>query len=141
MKSSLSDYTLEEIKNMGKPLGNKNYDLYDVIMNHVCYEFDDIIMHDDELRGNIDEFVQLRNLNFFIMSFVSNKKMKLTEIEQEKLKKLISNVDKAAYRNQDNKSYNTYEKQFRKCMSEFLERSAHFKLEEPLHKIFSKDKR
>ena len=141
MKASLNDYTLEEIEKMGKPFGNKNYDVYDLIMNHICYEFDSIIMQDSELKYNVDEFVQLRNLNFFIMSFVSNKKMALTEIEQARLTKLISNIDKAAFRNPDNKSYNTYETKYRKCMSEFLNRSAHFDVGEPTNKIFNNNKR
>ena len=31
MRASLNDYTSEEIEKMRKPLGNKNYDVYDLI--------------------------------------------------------------------------------------------------------------
>lgn len=135
MKASLEEYTVDEISAMKKPLGNKNYDVYDIVMTDICYKFDDLIMKDDDLKKSIDEYTQLRQLNFFLMSFVSNKKMALTEREQVKLRESIYNVDQAALRNPNCKAYKAYNQAYRKCMLEFLKRSARFELNEPTNKI------
>jgi len=128
MRASLEEYTLEEIKAMNRPLGNKNYDVYDLIMNGVCYEFDDVIMKDEKLKDYPREFAELRQLNFFVMSFVSNKKMALTEREINVLSDAISRIDEKAKEHPDFKTYKVYKEAYRKCLGEFLERSAHFKL-------------
>ena len=131
MRTSLSEYTIGEIENMRDVIGNANYDVYDKIMNHICWEFDDIMIQDKLLINDIASMTLIKQLNFFISSFVMNKKMKLTEKEEQKLRELIYLVDKEALKRPQVMTFNTYTKSYRKCMLEFLDKSAHFNVNTP----------
>ena len=81
MKSKLEEYVTNKLTQIRTPLGNKDYSMDELMMNSICYDFDEVIMSDVDLKTNSQEFMQVRQLNFFLISFISNQKLALTERE------------------------------------------------------------
>lgn len=130
MKNSLKDYTIREIEGMADVVGNANYDVYDKIMNGVCWEFDEVINNDNSLFANKSLHVALKQLNMFVFSFIVNKKMRLTEIEKNKFDKLIQEIDEEALKKTNITTLKVYRECYRKCLSEFMYKNAHFEIKQ-----------
>lgn len=133
MKSKLEEYIANKLTQIRKPLGNKDYNMDELIMNSICYDFDEVMMNDEDLKNNSQEFVQVRQLNFFLMSFISNQKLTLTEREVKLLTNSIKYIDQRAAIHPEYATYKMYQKAYRDCALEFLEKSAKFKLNEPIN--------